>query len=646
MQQPRRLNPAFQRGSGGMAVKGGGVLMKDAMVRALQSGALALSSRGLSALPEEFTRLDTLEYENKRWYEECDVVRLDVSHNALTALPDNIDELPLLGSLQSVDLLENRLATLPPRLFRLPALTRLNVAGNALVSVPPDLCMAANLQELDLSNNPSLAALPGSLGNLHGLKTLRAANCALTALPESLGGCSALQTLQVAGNKLRETPQSLVLLTRLSDLDVSKNALTAFPLLPDSRLLTRVDVHQNKLTEVGAVASESLRELVLSYNGIVSLDRLATPGLNVLDVRDNKLRDIAVAETLPALQHLNVSNNDLPSLPVCLCDLKRLSTLNVEGNPIKSIRRDVLSKGTVAILKYLESRRADAAVSQEDQARHDFEANNASAVVAKGVYDISKRAHTPCLSEVPRELFEHHDSVSIFRCNGHRMSAPLPREMGWMANLTHLELNNNALSEAALPAEFFELRGLTHVELCRNAFTRVPDGFGRLDNLSYLDLSQNRIAGDSGALAGLRRLDTVMLGDNALSALPCVPASVTTLALGGNRIGSVPAGIEKLLPAVVHLDLSNNDLTSVPPEMGRMTTLSSLNINGNPLKTIRRGVLDKGTASLLAYLRDRIPVPQGEVPAGGGGTWGATPAPMQQQQQPPRRPSGRGIQHF
>ena len=54
------------------------------------------------------------------------------------------------------------------------------------------------------------------------------------------------------------------------------------------------------------------------------------------------------------------------------------------------------------------------------------------------------------------------------------------------------------------------------------------------------------------------------------------------------------------------LDLSNNDIATIPPELGLLTQLSTLNLVGNPVKAIRMNVLSKPTAQLLEYLRDRI----------------------------------------
>lgn len=57
------------------------------------------------------------------------------------------------------------------------------------------------------------------------------------------------------------------------------------------------------------------------------------------------------------------------------------------------------------------------------------------------------------------------------------------------------------------------------------------------------------------------------------------------------------------------LDVSNNELKSLPPQMGKLQdTLRTLLVEGNPLRSIRRNVLTGGTPGLLEYLMSRMPV--------------------------------------
>lgn len=55
------------------------------------------------------------------------------------------------------------------------------------------------------------------------------------------------------------------------------------------------------------------------------------------------------------------------------------------------------------------------------------------------------------------------------------------------------------------------------------------------------------------------------------------------------------------------LDLSNNSLSGLPPEIGLMTTLRKLLLNGNPLRTLRSSLVTGPTPALLKFLRSRLP---------------------------------------
>ena len=64
--------------------------------------------------------------------------------------------------------------------------------------------------------------------------------------------------------------------------------------------------------------------------------------------------------------------------------------------------------------------------------------------------------------------------------------------------------------------------------------------------------------------------------------------------------------------------VGNNNIGSVPPELGRLTTIRSLTLDGNAFRVPRPQILMKGTESIMAYLRDRIPRNQEEDEAAAG----------------------------
>ena len=70
----------------------------------------------------------------------------------------------------------------------------------------------------------------------------------------------------------------------------------------------------------------------------------------------------------------------------------------------------------------------------------------------------------------------------------------------------------------------------------------------------------------------------------------------------------VPDQIGHACPYLEELDLSNNELSSVTPYLSLIATLRALKVEGNPLRTMRRAILEKGTPGIMLWLKDKMPV--------------------------------------
>ena len=85
------------------------------------------------------------------------------------------------------------------------------------------------------------------------------------------------------------------------------------------RKVSRVDLRYNALrTPPPFTDAAPLRELYLGSNRLVSLDNcdFCPAGLQVLDVRDNKIKELGVGVArLQQLERLDVTNNDLNGIP-------------------------------------------------------------------------------------------------------------------------------------------------------------------------------------------------------------------------------------------------------------------------------------------------------------------------------------------
>lgn len=217
------------------------------------------------------------------------------AQNAAHQVPLAIYTLPVAKTLH---LQENYLEVLPADIGKMVSLTNLNISRNHLSSLPDEICLLTNLKILNASFN-NLSSIPARL----------------SALP--------LTTLNLSHNRLKEVPPCVIWLTHLNILNLGHNSLQIVPTsLPDNLI--------------------NLSALILSDNEISSLDNL--PGLG----------------SLTKLQLLHLQGNYFERVPIELHrlegSLKELRVDTSNNTRITFPPKDVLTKGTALILRYLSER--------------------------------------------------------------------------------------------------------------------------------------------------------------------------------------------------------------------------------------------------------------------------------------------------
>lgn len=77
--------------------------------------------------------------------------------------------------------------------------------------------------------------------------------------------------------------------------------------------------------------------------------------------------------------------------------------------------------------------------------------------------------------------------------------------------------------------------------------------------------------------------------------------------LGNNKIKEIPIAMVHYLASLNLLNLQNNDIgdRGMPNLFGLHKTLKTIQLDGNPLKSIRRPIIEKGTEAILKYMRDK-----------------------------------------
>ena len=231
----------------------------------------------------------------------------------------------------------------------------------------------------------------------------------------------------------------------------------------------------------------------------------------------------------------------------------------------------------------------------------------------------------------------HH--LQVVKLNGNRLTR-LPEEIGNLHKLQRLWAHNNRL--VALPRTIGLLHRLEHMSLENNNMSSFPWEFGRLTSLTALSYDETKIPGDAYADAKaavfglkkeerwhslreyLRRLDNaqiykklelpVEIVQEPFSDYPVACSLVCDLrkvVLSGHHIEQLPLGILACFSSLTHLDLSNNRIEIVHPEIGNLTMLRALNLSGNPIDIlpIDIGYATNLTSIELDFGRLKIPAP-------------------------------------
>lgn len=107
-------------------------------------------------------------------------------------------------------------------------------------------------------------------------------------------------------------------------------------------------------------------------------------------------------------------------------------------------------------------------------------------------------------------------------------------------------------------------------------------------------------------------LTAIYLSTNRLTSLPedifSEMKSLLVLDLSFNSITRIPTGVTQLI-TLEKLYLQNNRIVELPLEMGRLYRLKDLNVTENPILSPPQSILQGSTEYVIAYLRDRMPMP-------------------------------------
>uniref|UniRef100_A0A7S1SLH4 Protein phosphatase 1 regulatory subunit 7 n=1 Tax=Tetraselmis chuii TaxID=63592 RepID=A0A7S1SLH4_9CHLO len=274
----------------------------------------------------------------------------------------SLESLELPESLTDLDLTQNRLKTLDPRVLALPGLTSLSFRQNLLTDASsisesksasgltqlvfhdnhlkqiPSLRPFSNLERLEMSYNEIRSLQPLTELVDAPLTEMFAANNKITSL-EGVAALKKLQVLEVGSNRLKSV-EHIEGLTELRQIWLGRNRISSVEGFPTLLNLTIIALPSNRLTSMlGVESCTNLEELYFSHNGISKIEGLqALTKLKVLDVASNMVEKIENLETLTELTDLWLNDNKIASFEgvaeAVQSQRTSLTCIYLENNPL------------------------------------------------------------------------------------------------------------------------------------------------------------------------------------------------------------------------------------------------------------------------------------------------------------------------
>lgn len=391
-----------------------------------------------------------------------------------------------------------------------------------------------------------------------------------------------LHSLSAHSNHIEHLPESFGKLTLLSTIDLHKNRLaTTGSVFASLGAVKYIDLRQNHLEEFPTLspANTNLDQLFLGYNALHTIPEAAVVAVNdsltVLEIRDNKLQMLPTnLALLYRLKTLDVTNNDLHDLPPGLGYLKYLNHFMVDGNPLRSIRRSIISSGTEALKKYLRTRGSPPkGVDVLEEEVDEFSTMSKPSTAADQVGAASTVSE---MSADQDYIFRDAASSGVLQLSGKRLHT-LPDHVrgdgvySFSTTLQQLDLSKNPLGH--LSKEVGELSSL-HTLIAEECGLRsIHPSVAKLPRLQWLRLRKNmltsaavntllEISNGAGVAQQLQELD---LRNNMLTALPSklqYLVGLDTLLLSFNQIRTLEGFPWSSMPALSVLSLSNNRVSA------------------------------------------------------------------------------------